>query len=649
MGIWKIIVGLSLLACGFAAQGADLSTQRAAFRTAWTFAAKGDLKGLTPYLAVLKDYPLYPYLEYAYLKATLDTQPDEAVERFLAAQGGEPVGDALRRAWILSLARRQDWGRVLAYYGDETDPSLRCADLSAHVLKQDQPDRKAWTTAAERLWLAPATPQDACAPLFDYLVANGFVTADLWRRRMEILLQARDYTDARRLLPKLPVGDRAWAELWLEVAQNPSHELEDIQVPDEWVYQEMLLANLRTVARSDPGRARHLWTELSSRYRFSHDDARDMRTILVLQRAWHLMPDARSELKRFHEAVDPQVQEWRTRLAIRDGDWREALGDIAKLGESQSSPEWRYWKARALEALGRKTEAKAIYIPLSRGDEYYAFLAADRAHLPYSISQQVSKPEPEVIDALEARPGFTRARELVYADLYDEADAEWQAATADLSTPARCQAALLAERWGWHARVIPMLASGGCWQDLALIYPIAFEQTLVPEAQKLKLDLSWVYGLIRAESVFRPNAVSRVGARGLMQLMPGTGLDVATRLGLPVDDADDLLDPATNLAVGGIYLRDMLAHYGGSEPLATAAYNAGPDRVDDWMPDGELPADVWVDTIPYTETREYVRRVLGHTVIFDWRLNGKPEPLTQRLGLVGGAEDTDTKPVAALP
>jgi soluble lytic murein transglycosylase len=131
-----------------------------------------------------------------------------------------------------------------------------------------------------------------------------------------------------------------------------------------------------------------------------------------------------------------------------------------------------------------------------------------------------------------------------------------------------------------------------------------------------------------------------------MQLMPGTGLDVASRLGLTLDDAQDLMDPTTNLAVGGMYLRDMLARFGGSEPLATAAYNAGPAKVEDWMPDaGALPADVWVDTIPYTETRDYVHRVLGHTVIFDWRLNGKPEPLSLRLGSVAAA-GADAAPVA---
>ncbi|HEV2320828.1 MAG TPA: lytic transglycosylase domain-containing protein, partial [Gammaproteobacteria bacterium] len=191
------------------------------------------------------------------------------------------------------------------------------------------------------------------------------------------------------------------------------------------------------------------------------------------------------------------------------------------------------------------------------------------------------------------------------------------------------------ERWGWHARVIPTLSGGGCWQDLALTYPLAFEQTLVPKAAQLKLDLSWIYGLIRAESVFRPNAVSHAGAYGLMQLMPATGRDMANRLGLTLDDDDSLLDPPTNLILGSSYLREVLRQFDGSEPLATAAYNAGVAKVSDWLPqDGDMPADAWIDSIPYTETRNYVHRVMGHTVMFDWRISGKPERLSVRIGRV---------------
>jgi soluble lytic murein transglycosylase len=339
--------------------------------------------------------------------------------------------------------------------------------------------------------------------------------------------------------------------------------------------------------------------------------------------------------------VDPEVKEWRLRLALRAGDWHEVLRDIESQGDAADEPEWRYWRARALEALGRESDARWLYSQLAKNPDYYGFLAADRLGAPYRIVQHASEPDEQVIQQLGQRPGIVRARELVLVGLYPEAEAEWDTATRELSTPARCQAALLAGRWGWHGRAIPALAAGGCWQDLALIYPLAFTATLAPETERLNLDLSWVYGLIRTESVFRPNAVSAVGAQGLMQLMPATGRDVASRLGLAVDANGALLDPDTNLAIGGMYLHEVLQHFEGSETLATAAYDAGTAKVEDWLPEaGTLPMDVWIDTIPYTETRNYVHRVMGHTVIFDWRLNGTPTRLSARLGTAvdgGGA------------
>jgi len=644
--------------CAVSADADDLASQREEFKLAWSLAVKGDARDLAPHLQRLKDYPLRPYLDFAYLDATLDTQPDAAVEQFLQANQDLPVDDALRDDWLLALARRQEWSKVLAYYRDETDPALRCAAVSAHVLKADEPDRDTWTLAARHLWLTPSislggdVPDETdamgdkvsgaalCKPLFDYLAAQRLINADMRRRRAELALQTRDYETARALLPQLSPTDRDWVQDWLDMSADPTVWLAHAQVPDEAPYEELLLAGVKSVARNNPLLARHLWTELSHQHNFSADDGRAVRTLLVLQHAWHLMPDARAELRRLHDAVDPQVPEWRARLALRDQDWHGLLQALPGLGKSADDPEWRYWKARALAATGRRSEADALYLSLVHTPDYYGFLASDRLHEGYRIVQQVSRPAEEVIDQLGGRPAFVRARELMYAELYPEAEAEWNVAIRGLSTPARCQSALLAERWGWHARVIPTLAAGGCWQDLALTYPLAFEQTLVPKASQLKLDLSWIYGLIRAESVFRPNAVSHAGAVGLMQLMPATGRDVAARLGLTLDDTQDLLDPPTNLILGSAYMRDMLRRFDGSEPLATAAYNAGVAKVSDWLPQsGELPADVWIDSIPYSETRNYVHRVMAHTVMFDWRLNGKPERLSARIGLVAAAPE----------
>ncbi len=630
------LLAVSLLVCMIPpAFATNLATERADFKLAWAAAQKGDLAALTPFLNELADYPLYPYLRYAYLDSTLAKQPAGAVESFLKEQAQLPVIDALRQAWLLELAKQGKWDVFLTYYQNDTAPALRCAAVSAHLVGDDTQNRDAWIVAAQHLWLVPHAQPDTCAPAFQYLKAHRHITNDMVVQRIQGALQARRYALARQLLPQLDAVDRPWARIWLDMAADPAHTLENIQVPDEAKYQILLINGVQLVARTDPARARHLWTVLSRSYHFDQDDRQAMTVRLALESAWDHLPDAARLLAQVKHSGDPRVTEWRIRTALRDGQWNTVLKILPLLGAETAKPEWRYWQARALAATGQSDKATAIYQSLADGMDYYGFLAADQLNLSYTITQEPSKPSPDVITQLGERPGFVRARELFYADLYTYADAEWQTASTPLSKPARCQTGLMAQEWGWYGRAIQTLANSGCWGDLTISYPLAFEATLAPRVQALGLNLPWVYGLIRSESVFRPSAVSPAGAIGLMQLMPATGQHVAANLGLVLDDDDALLDPANNLTLGSAYLSDMFKRFDGSEPLATAAYNAGPKRVNAWLPQsGSIPADVWVDTIPFWETRSYVRRVLSSAVIFDWRLHGSTERLSTRLGTI---------------
>ncbi|MGH8283196.1 MAG: transglycosylase SLT domain-containing protein [Gammaproteobacteria bacterium] len=630
------LLAFSLLVCMIpSAFAADLAAERAEFKLAWAAAQKGDLAALTPYLDELADYPLYPYLRYAYLDSTLAQQPAGAVESFLKEQAQLPVADALRQAWLLELAKQGKWSDFLAYYQNDTAPALRCAAVSAHLVSDDVQDRDAWIVTAQHLWLVPHSQPATCDPAFQYLKAHRRITNDMVVQRIQGALQARHYTLARQLLPELDAVDRSWARIWLNMAADPAQMLDNIQVPEEPKYQTLLINGVQLVARTDPARARHLWTVLSHRYHFGQDDTQDMAVRLALESAWDYLPDAAALLAQVKRSDDPRVTEWRIRTALRNGKWNTVLNILPSLGPKTAKPEWRYWQARALAATGHTKKAMVIFRSLADGMDYYGFLAADRLNLSYVITQEPSQPAPDVITQLGERPGFVRARELFYADLYTYANAEWLAASTSLSKPARCQTALMAQAWGWYGRAIQTLANAGCWGDLTVSYPLAFEATLAPRAHTLNLNLPWLYGLIRSESVFRPGAVSSAGAVGLMQLMPATGRHVAANLGLVLEDGDTIRDPDTNLTLGSAYLSDMLKRFDGSQPLATAAYNAGPRRVDSWLPQTDsLPADVWVDTIPFWETRSYVRRVLGSAVIFDWRLHGTTERLSARLGTI---------------
>ncbi|MGH8279038.1 MAG: transglycosylase SLT domain-containing protein [Gammaproteobacteria bacterium] len=629
------------------AAAANLSTQRAEFKQAWKAAEQGDLAKLTPYLDELAKYPLYPYLRFAYLDNTLAQQPAAAIQAFLQEQADLPVAAQLRADWLRSLAERGDWSTVLANYRGENGTSLRCAVVSAH-LALDQPVSKDWVVAAQHLWLEPVSQPATCNSALAWIEAHHQINNDMVRARFTDAMQGRRYDLARYLVRKLNAADRPWADIWLDMAADPAEVLENIQVPDQAEYQWIILDGLQLVARSDPARARHLWNLLAHRYQFASDAARAVQVQIALWSARDHLPDAAELLDRVKNWGGTLVTEWRIRTALRNGDWPTALKVLPQLGALGAKPEWRYWRARALAATGNTPAAASIYQSLADGMDYYGFLAADHLQQTYAISNEPAEPAPAVLAQIGARPGFVRARELYYADLYRYADNEWLAAAADLSRPARCQMALLAAQWGWHARAIRTLQNNGCWQDLDITYPLAFRPLLSTRAKDLQLSLAWIYGVIRAESLFSPRADSSAGAQGLMQLMPATGRHVAARLGVKLDGQDSLVQADNNLTLGSAYLSYMLQRFGGSETLATAAYNAGPNRVDAWLSDtGSLPMDVWVDTIPFLQTRTYIRRVLAGTVIFDWRLHGKTERLSTRMGSLPAASATRVAPAKA--
>lgn len=296
--------------------------------------------------------------------------------------------------------------------------------------------------------------------------------------------------------------------------------------------------------------------------------------------------------------------------------------------------EWRYWQARALEQLGRQQEAEFIYASLAQIPTYYGFLATDRLGLPYRIESQRLDLTEEYQQSLLNRSAILRAREYLYVGLVLEARREWNKALKGLGREQLKAAAVLADRWGWHERAVFTVARAAHSSDFKLRFPMPFEGQVRKMSSQHQLDPALIYSVIRKESAYMADATSRAGAVGLMQLMPATARTVAQRLGRPLT-LSDLSDVDTNIELGSYYLRSVMDKFNDQQSLAAAAYNAGPHRVDRWLPDGQsLPADVWVDTIPYRETRGYVRAVLAYTIIFEWRIAGMAKPLKLRMAEV---------------
>ena len=237
-----------------------------------------------------------------------------------------------------------------------------------------------------------------------------------------------------------------------------------------------------------------------------------------------------------------------------------------------------------------------------------------------------------------SKPSIVRARELFLVGLDGRGRSAWDAAVRELSEDEKRQAAILADRWGWHSRAISVASGLGEYDDLAIRYPLPWQEQFESFSNDARIDPTWAYGVARSESLFMRDVRSSAGAIGLMQLMPGTGRLVAKKIRLPYSGLATLTDPASNIRLGTSYLGQMAERFDDNPVLATAAYNAGPRRDDQWLPDqGSEDARAWIENIPFNETRNYVKRVLAAQTIFQWRMTGRATRLSDRLPAVRSA------------
>jgi soluble lytic murein transglycosylase len=300
--------------------------------------------------------------------------------------------------------------------------------------------------------------------------------------------------------------------------------------------------------------------------------------------------------------------------------------------EERNSEQWLYWQNVALRREAPSAAADSALTKLAAERSYYGFLAADELELDYALNDAEFEADEAIIAHLEKRPELIRARELLLVGLDGRGRSEWDVVVAYLNPQQKVHAAKLASRWGWHSRAISTIASAGQYDDLSLRYPLPYHSTFEQHAATASIPSQWAYGIARSESLFMRDVRSSAGAIGLMQLMPATGREVAATISLPYSGIDTLTNPQSNIRLGTTYLGQMAERYGGNRVLATAAYNAGPHRVDNWLPEsGTQDARIWIENIPFNETREYVRRVLAAETIFHWRMTGEIRRLSSEL------------------
>jgi len=333
-------------------------------------------------------------------------------------------------------------------------------------------------------------------------------------------------------------------------------------------------------------------------------------------------------------AYDDNLYEWRVREAISRSDDAAALAGIEKMPDKQrNDSRWQYFEARLRERGGQKDAALALYQKAAMSPTFHGWLAADKLKQGYALCALEPSADAVLRKRVADNAGLQRAFELFSLDRQGPATREWTAAVKPMTDDERRIAVLLAQNNGWYDRAV--FAMGSAPDDAryySLRFPLHHDADIRAQSQVNGLDPAWVAGETRAESAFMPNARSGADARGLMQLLPGTGAVTAKRLGLAWQGGESLFDASTNITLGTAYLRQMVDHFSGLPYLAIAAYNAGPAPVERWMAQRPgLDPDFFIESIPYKETREYVARVLAFSVVYDWRLNGKAAPLSDRL------------------
>ena len=647
-----------------------VAQQRALYIQALEDSEAGRNDAFQAAMSRLVDYPLYPYLDFQdHLRRLPDLTPDE-VSAFRDRWRDSPIAGRLYEEWLDDLARRNAWPTFIEYYQPTGDVERQCVYLRAL-------DRSGRHTEAmeqvKRLWMVGTTQPKACDPLFAVWIQRGNVNNGMVWDRLTLALQARSWDLARNLAGLLSVELKRQGELFYKVARDPTLVRDAAHfTADDEATRSIVAHGLKRLAVTDPDGAAAAWAVYRKSLSFDDGAARSISQDVTIGLARRGVVDPNADLSPVPDGRQVKVSEALILASLNNKNWPCVITLIGGLDATDRDTErWRYWLGRAQRALSgapaqpsgspdcpsivrtesvtaadpppasgatafASTDASTATDPTPDADpwhgiasqrQYYGFLAAEALGKPPALNYQSNRPEQAQLDALRQRPAMLRIAEL-YA-LGDRTDArrEWNYLLPQLDPQTRVVAPYLLADMGWTD--LSIIAAGKMPElkdDLTLRFPSPYTPTFAKESKATTIPIGFLYGIARQESAFGPNARSPVGALGLMQLMPATAAATARTIGEPVPTAVSLFQPELNVHIASRHLADLLERYDNNRVLAAAAYNAGANRVDRWLRDRPArPADVWIESIPFAETRDYVQNVMAFAYIYGQRL-GHPAP-----------------------
>jgi len=604
-----------------------------------------------------QQYILAPYAAYWLMLLRLDQADNAEVQAFITQYADMAFVERLRGEWLKKLGKKQDWVLFFEHYPNfkRTDIAVECYALYG----KHQFDHQEVSAQVKKIWMSSADLPSSCTPLFDAMQEAGTLSAnDIWAR-LRIALQDGKLSVAKSIIARLPNFDKSNLELLAVAEQTPKLLLTSKTVNIKMNNKKATLKTPAFKTRDD------IEVNLYALDRLARTNILDAIVVnQALQERWSAQdaafawgriayhaarthhPQALEFYAKANETpLDKEQLAWMARAAMRAQNWDMLLDAIAKMNpEQQQEGAWRYWKGRAFKEKSMVVDANKILGPLSTERHYYGWLALEELGSVMNSPQQQYTPIEQEVMAIASQPGIKRALELQKQDMRWEAKAEWVWVTRDFDDKQLLAAAEYAQRQKWYDVAISTADNTKQLHDFNLRYPIPYRDLFRAAAVNENVDEAWIYGLTRQESRFMHYAKSGVGASGLMQLMPATAKWAAQRMGLSDYSQEMIHDLKFNVGIGTYYMRYTLEAMNGQAVMATAAYNAGPSRARRWAADEPMEAAIYIETIPYGETRSYVQKVMANAQIYAPKLGYPVQTLKARMGTIPGR----TKPEVIL-
>ncbi|MCF7971036.1 MAG: transglycosylase SLT domain-containing protein [Methylococcaceae bacterium] len=596
--------------------------QRLKFVQAEEMIKSGDDEGFSALSLELKNYPLHFYLNYVWLSKHLDQE--SKIKQFLRDNQSPLYTRRLRQKWLGYLYKHKRWDVYVANYHASKSLLGQCHYQWARYQLND---KAAALAATKKIWLTGASLPKDCDALLGEFAQSSFLTQELIWQRFKLAVQARQFGLASYLRKKI-IDERAKkeAEQWLLLLKNPGliANADLLQNVSQAERANMFVYAVQRMIGRDVDTALQIWDAQKTKFTLTQEQLHKVDRSIALQLTFSKSDKAYAYFARLKQS-DEVSRTWAVRAALIKNDWiavQEALNKLAT--KEKVSERWRYWQGRTFLQTNQPQKARELFISLAKERSYYGFLAADYLQQDYSLADNPIKVNEQEMNALLANKAFMIVNEFRALQRNKEAQQYWWEAIRGLQIADLLIAAKVAEQWQWHKQAIMTVSQAKYWDDVNLRFPLDFTDKIEENGRLQGLDASIIFSLVRRESMFDERANSPAGALGLMQVMPGTGRQIAKEMQFPWRSSSALLDASVNVKFGAYYYKQMLDKFSGNFALAAAAYNAGPDSVNRWLNmKGVYAADLWIETIPYKETRAYVAAVLTYALIYQRRLGGK--------------------------